>query len=46
MTDNYYEPDDEFPVDELDVADEVAMADTGRRWAPRLMPGQREAGAA
>ncbi|MFF7837622.1 hypothetical protein ACFZC6_02115 [Streptomyces ossamyceticus] len=27
-----YGPDDEFGEDELDVADEVALADTGRSW--------------
>lgn len=26
-----FEPDDEFD-DELDIADEVSLADTGRRW--------------
>ncbi|MHC5259866.1 hypothetical protein ACYSUO_18470 [Streptomyces sp. UC4497] len=33
-------------ADELDIADEVALADTGRRWVPRPVPRQREGGAA
>lgn len=30
---NDYGPDDEFDGDEMDIADEVAFADTGRSWA-------------
>ncbi|MFF3497423.1 hypothetical protein ACFYWS_39530 [Streptomyces sp. NPDC002795] len=37
------DPEDEPEVDELDIADEVALADSGRRWTPRLVPGQRGA---
>ncbi|MFF8482392.1 hypothetical protein [Streptomyces antibioticus] len=32
-----YEPDDEFDGDEMDIADEVAFADTGRSWAHRAI---------
>lgn len=32
-----YEPGDEFGEDEMDVADEVALADTGRSWAASLI---------
>lgn len=32
-----YGPDDEFGEDEMDVADEVALADTGRSWAASLI---------
>ena len=31
-----FDPDDE-PGDEMDVADEVAYADTGRPWAARAI---------
>lgn len=31
-----YDPDDE-PGDEMDVADEVAYADTGRPWGARAI---------
>ncbi|WP_330349235.1 hypothetical protein [Streptomyces sp. NBC_00582] len=31
------EPDDEFEADEMDIADEVAYADTGRPWGARVI---------
>jgi hypothetical protein len=35
MNDNHDGPDDE--VEEMDVADEVSFADTGRSWAHRAI---------
>lgn len=32
-----YSPDDEPGEDEMDIADEVAYADTGRPWAARAI---------
>jgi hypothetical protein len=36
MSPRPYEPDDAEP-DETDIADEVALADTGRPWAARAI---------